>query len=93
MKEDFLYNVVLVLSGKKEDISVYEYIDDEIYIYYLKYGWDDESVELFDGLSGLVVVWRFFMENMDFIFFGFLLSIVEEEEIEEDSDSESSEKF
>lgn len=33
------------------------------------------------------------MENMDFIFFGFLLSIVEEEEMDGEIDIESSEKF
>lgn len=92
-KEDSLYNAASAPSGKKEDISVYEYIDDEIHIHYSKYGWDDESVESSDGSSsGLAAARRPSMENMDLIFPGFLPSIVEEEEIEEDSDSESSEK-
>ena len=91
-KEDSLGNAASAPSGKREDTSVYEYIDDEIHIHYSKYGWDDECVEASDGSSGLAAARRPSMENMDLIFPGFLPSIVEEEEIEGDSDSESSEK-
>ena len=91
-KEDTLDNAASVPSGEKEESSVYEYIDDEIHIHYSKYGWDDESVESSDGSSGLAAARRPSMENMDLVFPGFLPSIVEEEEIDEDTDSESSEK-
>lgn len=91
-KEDTLDNAASVPSGEKEESSVYEYIDDEIHIHYSKYGWDDESVESSDGSSGLAAARRPSMENMDLVFPGFLPSIVEEEEVEEDTDSESSEK-
>ena len=91
-KEDTLDNAASVPSGEKEESSVYEYIDDEIHIHYSKYGWDDETVESSDGSSGLAAARRPSMENMDLIFPGFLPSIVEEEEIEEETDSESSEK-
>ena len=93
-KEGTLDNAASAPSGEREESSVYEYIDDEIHIHYSKYGWDDESVESSDGSSGLAAARRPSMENMDLIFPGFLPSIVEEEEIEEDSDTdhESSEK-
>lgn len=91
-KQDTLDNATSVPSGEKEESSVYEYIDDEIHIHYSKYGWDDESVESSDGSSGLAAARRPSMENMDLVFPGFLPSIVEEEEIEGDTDSESSEK-
>ena len=90
-KEDTLGNASAP-NGEREDTSVYEYIDDEIHIHYSKYGWDEESLESSDGSSGLAAARRPSMENMDLIFPGFLPSIVEEEEIEENSDSESSEK-
>lgn len=85
--------MVFVFRKKEEVLSVYEYVDDEIYIYYLSYGWVDDNDGLFESLSGLVVGRWYLMENMDFIFFGFLLSIVEEEEMDGEIDIESSEKF
>ena len=91
-KEDTLDNTASASSGEREETSVYEYIDDEIHIHYSKYGWDEESFESSDGSSGLAAARRPSMENMDLVFPGFLPSIVEEEEIEENSDSESSEK-
>lgn len=90
--EDGLKNAASALSVKKEESSVYEYIDDEIHIHYSNYGWDDECDESSDFSSGLGAARRHSMENMDLIFPGFLPSIVEEEEIDEETDTESSEK-
>ena len=91
-KENSLENAACASSTTGEDTSVYEYIDDEIHIHYSKYGWDDENDEASDYSSGLAAGRRHSMENMDLIFPGFLPSIVEEEEIDDETDTESSER-
>ena len=92
LKEESLENVTPVRILKEEDPSVYEYIDDEIHIHYSQYAWDDENCDETDIPIALGAARRHSMENMDLIFPGLLPSIVEEEECDEETDTESSEK-
>ena len=80
-------------SGEAGDpvASRYEYIDDEIHIHYSKCAWEDEDIETSEVLSDGAQR-RHSMENMDLIFPGFLPSIVEEDENEGETASESSEE-
>lgn len=87
--DEILRNASPVQITKKEDSSVYEYIDDEIHIHYSQYAWDD--CDLTDFPVALGAARRHSMENMDLIFPGVLPSIVEEEEFDDETDTDGSE--
>ncbi|PFX33832.1 uncharacterized protein LOC111333587 [Stylophora pistillata] len=91
-KESSKNPVVSVSRKTEEDSSVYEYIEDEIHIHYSSYGWVDDNDGSSECPSGLAAGRRHSMENMDLIFPGFLPSIVEEEEIDGETDTESSDR-
>ena len=91
-KESSTKTVASVSRKKEEASSVYEYVDDEIHIHYSSYGWVDDNDGSSESSSGLAAGRRHSMENMDLIFPGFLPSIVEEEEMDGETDTESSEK-
>lgn len=74
------------------DSSIYEYVDDEIHIHYSQYAWDDDSCNTNDFPVATGTTRRHSMENMDLIFPGVLPSIVEEEELDEETDTDVSEK-
>ena len=91
-EEESLQSASQVRIVKEEDSSVYEYIDDEIHIHYSQYAWDDENCDQTDFPVALGAARRRSMENMDLIFPGVLPSIIEEEEFDGETDTESSEK-
>lgn len=91
-KDEGSENTSPVHLTKITDSSIYEYVDDEIHIHYSQYAWDDDSYNTNDFPVATGTARRHSMENMDLIFPGVLPSIVEEEELEEETDTDVSEK-